>query len=136
IGDRRAEALERLVGALLGDERDGLAYLAVVDRVLDAVGDRRVAGADLDPQVDHEPLADLTLGVRHAVMRVERETGDLDRDERLRGLLVLVVLEVLVLELLVVVRLAHRPRTVAAATASASATGATSWTRKTAAPRS
>src|SRR4029079_8882299 len=56
-------------------------------------------------------------------------------DERLGGLVVLVVLEVLVLELLVVT-LAHRGRTVAAATASASVSGCTSWTRKTAAPRS
>src|SRR6185312_13145759 len=137
VRDRRAQALERLVGALLGDERDRLADLAVVDGVLDAVSDGRVAGADLDPQVDHEALADLALGLGHAVMRVERQAGDLDRDERLRGLvLVLIsVLEVLVLELLVVL-VAHRPRTVAAATASASATGATSWTRKTAAPRS
>src|SRR6185312_8391748 len=125
VRDRRAQALERL------------ADLAVVDGVLDAVSDGRVAGADLDPQVDHEALADLALGLGHAVMRVERQAGDLDRDERLRGLvLVLIsVLEVLVLELLVVL-VAHRPRTVAAATASASATGATSWTRKTAAPRS
>ena len=35
VGDRRAQALERLVGALLGDERDRVADLAVVDGVLD-----------------------------------------------------------------------------------------------------
>ena len=52
VGDRRAQPLERAVGALLGDERDGLADLRVVDGVLDAVGDRRVGLADVEAQVE------------------------------------------------------------------------------------
>src|SRR3712207_7681548 len=36
VGDHRAQALQGLVRALLGDQRDHLADLAVVDRVLDA----------------------------------------------------------------------------------------------------
>ena len=36
----------------------------VVDRVLDAVGQRRVALPHLEAQVEHEPLADLALGRR------------------------------------------------------------------------
>src|ERR1044072_2525905 len=42
VRDHRAQPLERLVRALLGDQGDDLADLAVVDRVLDAVGDQRV----------------------------------------------------------------------------------------------
>ena len=62
VGDGRAQALQRLVGALLGDERDGVADLAVVDGVLDHVGDGRVAVADLQADVEHQALADLALG--------------------------------------------------------------------------
>ena len=62
----------------------------VVDRVLDRVGDGRVALADVEAQVDHQPLADLALGLADAVVGVEREAGDLDRD-RLRGLLAVLV---------------------------------------------
>ena len=80
VGDHRAQPLERLVRALLGDQRDHLADLAVVDRVLDAVGDQRVGLADVEADVEHEPLADLPLGGGDAVVRVEREADDLDRD--------------------------------------------------------
>ena len=73
VGDGRAQALERLVAALLGDERDALADRAVVDRVLDEVGHGRVALADLEAQVEDEPLADLALGRAHAVVGVERQ---------------------------------------------------------------
>jgi hypothetical protein len=82
---------------LLGDERNRLADLGVVDRVLEAVGQRRVALADVEAQVDHQPLPDLALGGADAVMGVERETGDLDGHERLgAGLLVVVAGEVVV----------------------------------------
>ena len=66
--------------ALLGDQRDQLADLAVVDRVLDRVRDRRVALADVQAQVQHQALADLALGVADAVVRVQRQARDLDRD--------------------------------------------------------
>ena len=126
--------------ALLGDERDELADLRVVDRVLDRVGDRCVGLADVEAQVEHQPLADLALGLADAVVGVKREARDLDR-YRLGALLAVVVVELagLVVELLPVVaaRLpVHRGPKVAAATASASRTAATSCTRNTAAPRS
>ena len=50
-----------LYGPLLGDEVRRLADLRVVDRVLDPVGDRRVALTDVEPQVQQQPLADLAL---------------------------------------------------------------------------
>jgi hypothetical protein len=68
------------VRALLGDQRDELADLGVVDRVLDRVGRRRVGLADVEAQVEHEPLADLALGVADAVVRVQRQAGYLDGD--------------------------------------------------------
>jgi len=45
-----------------GDERDQLADLRVVDRVLDAIGLRSVGLADIDPDVKQQPLTDLALG--------------------------------------------------------------------------
>src|SRR4051794_15133168 len=48
VRDHRAQALQRPVRALLGDERDLVADLAVVDGVLDAVGDQRVHLADVE----------------------------------------------------------------------------------------
>src|SRR5665648_276831 len=94
-------------------------------------------------------------------MRVEREPVDLDRDglEALLVVLVLIVVAVLLLgvvgelalaiprmllaapQTLLVAQLVvgvavHLPLNVAAATAKAAATGATSWTRNTLAPRS
>ena len=79
VGDRRAQPLERLVGALLGHEVGQLADLTVVDRVLDAVGQRRVALADVQSQVEQQALADLALGRRHADMGEQRQPADLDR---------------------------------------------------------
>jgi hypothetical protein len=79
VGDRRAQPLERLVGALLGDERRQLAHLAVVDRVLDAIGERGVTLADIETEVQQQTLSDLTLGRRDTVMGVERQPADLDR---------------------------------------------------------
>src|SRR5215207_8535548 len=63
VRDGRAQALEGLVGALLGDEGDGLAHLAVVDGVLQAIGDRGVGLADVEAQVKQQALADLALGL-------------------------------------------------------------------------
>ncbi len=86
-----------MVRALLGNERDELADLGVVDRVLEAVRRGRVGFAEVEPQVEDEPLADLALRCARAVVRVEREAGDLDRD-RLEPFLILLALG---LELLV-----------------------------------
>src|SRR3954452_11551244 len=141
VGDRRGQALERPVGALLRDERRQLADLAVVDGVGDVVGRRRVVAEHVERDVEHEALADLALGFADAVVRVEREAADLDRDRGvgdvvvlvlrvLDGLLVYVVVDVVD----VVVAPFHWPRNVAAATSSAWATAATSWTRNTSAP--
>src|SRR3954452_6447992 len=69
LGDRRAQPLERAMRALLGDQRDELAHLGVVDGVFDRVGDGRVGLADVEPQVEHEPLTHLTLGLADAVVR-------------------------------------------------------------------
>src|SRR5436190_20349099 len=80
VGQRRAQALERAVGALLGGQRDRLADLGVVDGVLDAVGDDRVAGSDLEAQVDHQSLADLAFGLRDPEVGVQRQAGDLNGD--------------------------------------------------------
>ena len=66
---------------------------AVVDGVLDAVGDRRVGLAELEADVEDQPLADLALGRRHAVMGVQRQPVDLDRHD---GLDAIVVVEVVV----------------------------------------
>ena len=104
----------------------------VVDRVLDAVGDGRVALAHIDPHVDEQALADLALGLGDPDVGVQREAADLDRDLGLgvpssssssstssnsSGSSIAAL-------------------TVAAATARASWTGATSWTRNIRAPRS
>ena len=64
VGDRAAQALERVVGALLGEQRHELADLGVVDRVLERVRHRGVALSDVQAQVDHQALADLALGGR------------------------------------------------------------------------
>ena len=95
----------------------------VVDRVLDPVGERGVALADVEPQVEQQPLADLALGRGHPDVRVQRQPADLDRDLWL-GVPLLVLVLVYVVELVGVV-VVHGA-TVAAATASASWTGATS----------
>ena len=117
--------------ALLGDERDELADLGVVDGVLDRVGDGRVGLADVEAQVEDEALPDLALGLADTVVRVQREACDLDR-YRL-GALLAVVLVVdragVVVQLFAVVPAAlggHCGPNVAAATASASRTAATS----------
>ena len=137
IGDRRAQALERLIGPLLGHQVGRLAHLAVVDRVLDPVGDGGVAIADIEPDVDEQALADLSLGRRHPHVGEQRQPADLDRDFGLRALLAVfayALVEVVVLVGIVV--LGHRDLTVAAVTVRASWTGRTSWTRNTRAPRS
>src|SRR3954447_21483536 len=151
LGDGRAQPLEGPVGALLREERHELADLAVVDGVLDPIGQRRVACAHLEAQVEDQPLAHLLLGVAHPVVGEEGEPGDLDRDVRLGRLVIVVVSEEIVPRLLGLLRLLvpvalHRGRpyssagrtdadgerqpSTAAATTSASRTGATSWTRK------
>ena len=112
IGDSGAEALERAVLALLGDEIDELADLAVVDRVLDPVGDRRVALADVKSQVDDQALADLPLGCGDTHVGVEREAADLDRDLGL-GVALLVVFFLVVVLVLIVLGLLRVVRIVA-----------------------
>src|SRR6185312_419780 len=132
VGDRRAQALECLVGALLGHQVGHVAHLRVVDRVLDPVGDRGVALPDIEPEIEQEALADLAFGRGHAHVREQRQAADLDRHLGLGVPLLLVVL----LYSVVLVRIVHGGRTVAAVTVRASWTGATSWTRNRRAPRS
>jgi hypothetical protein len=78
---------------LLGDEGDGLRHLGVVHRVLDAIGQRGIGLADVEPQVEDQSLAHLALGLPHPVMGVERQPGHLHGDEglgRLAGVVELV----------------------------------------------
>ena len=96
VGDDRAQPLERPVRALLGDEGDLVADLAVVDGVLDAVGDQRVHLADVEADVEHQPLADLALGGGDAVVGVQRQADDLDGDPDLGALSVVVAGQVVV----------------------------------------
>ena len=86
----------------------------------------------VEPEVQQQPLADLAFGLGDPQVREQREPADLDRHLGLGVPLLLVVL----LYLVVLVRFFHGAGTVAAATVSASRTGATSWTRNTLAPRS
>ena len=86
VGDRGAEPLQRAVGALGRDEGDRVADGAVVDRVLEPVGDRGVAVLEVEADVEDQPLAGLPLGLGDAVMGEDREAGDLDRDVRVAGL--------------------------------------------------
>ena len=76
------EALEGAVAALGRGEGDDVADLAVVDRVLEPVGENRVAVGDVEGDVELEPLADLLLGVGDAVVGVDRETPQVDLDPR------------------------------------------------------
>ena len=78
-----AEPLERPVAALGRRQRDDVADLGVVDRVLEPVGEHRVAVGDVERDVDHQPLADLLLGVGDPVVGVDREPAQLDLDGRL-----------------------------------------------------
>jgi len=114
--------------------------LGVVDGVEDGVGDGGIRFAHVQPQVDHQALADLALGLADAVVRVQRQAADLDRDG-LGGLLAILadLLALVVVEVVYVVVASvgvHRPPNVAAVTASATRNGATSCTRKMLAPRS
>lgn len=68
------------MGALLSDQRHQLTDLRVIDRVLKRVGRGRVRLAHVQSQIQHQTLADLTLGLAHTVVGVQREPGDLDRD--------------------------------------------------------
>src|SRR3954462_8165691 len=136
VGDHGAQALQRLVGALLGDQGDDLADLAVVDRVLDAIGDQCVGLADVEADVEHQPLADLALGGGDAMVCVERQPDDLDGDPYLGALFFIVVVAQVVFVVVVLVGITRHWPNVAAVTASASAVAATSWTRNTRAPRS
>ena len=67
-----AQPLKRLVGALLGNQRDQLANLRVVDRVLKRVGRGGIRLTDIQPQVEHQSLAHLALGLAHSVVGVQR----------------------------------------------------------------
>ena len=83
LGDHAAEPLERPVAALGRRQGDDVGDLGVVDRVLEPVGEHRVAVGDVEGDVDHQPLADLLLGVGDAVVGVDREAAQLDLDRRL-----------------------------------------------------
>src|SRR5580704_9488416 len=131
VGDRRAQPLERLVGALLCDQVGRVAHLGVVDGVLDPVGDGRIDVADVHPEVEQQALPHLALCRGHAHVGEQRQSADLDRDLGFGMALALVLVYLVVL-----VGVVHRALTVAAVTASASWTGATSWTLNTRAPRS
>jgi hypothetical protein len=83
-----AEALQGAVPALGGRERDDVGDLGVVDRVLQAIGQDRIAVGYVEADVDDQALADLLLGVGDAVVGVDREAVQLDLD---RGLVPVVV---------------------------------------------
>ena len=59
LADHLAEPLEGPVAALGRGQRDDVADLGVVDRVLEAVGEHRVAVGHVEGEVELEPLADL-----------------------------------------------------------------------------
>jgi hypothetical protein len=69
---RRAEALQGLVGTLLGDQVGHVAHLRVVDGVLDAVGEGGVAFPHVDPDVEQQTLPHLALGSGHPDMGEQR----------------------------------------------------------------
>ena len=108
VRDHAAQALQGLVGALLGDQRDELADLRVVDRVLQRVGRGRVGLADVQPQVEHQALADLALGLAHTVVGVQREPRDLDRDRLGTAVWVVAILVEIVLVFVLVIVTAGR----------------------------
>jgi hypothetical protein len=72
------ESLEGPVAALGGRQHHEVGDLGVVDGVLDAVREHRVAVRDIEADVDLEPLAYLLLGVGDAVVGVDREPLELD----------------------------------------------------------
>ncbi len=110
IRHHTAQPLERLVRALLGDQRDELANLRIVDRVLERIGRGGIRLADVQPQVEHESLANLALGVANPVVGVQRQSRDLDRDrlgaslDILVAVLVQLVLVVLLILVIVIAR--------------------------------
>ena len=57
--------------------------LGVVDGVLEAIGEHRVAVGHVEGDVDLEALADLPLRLADPVMGVDREPSNLDLDRRL-----------------------------------------------------
>ena len=77
------KALEGLVAAFGRGEGDDVRDLPVVDGVLEAVGEHRVAVRHVEADVELEALADLALGLGHAVMGVNREAAELDLDRAL-----------------------------------------------------
>jgi len=82
LADDLREALEGSVAALGGGEGDDVGNLGIVDRVFDPIGEHRVAGGDVEGDVELEPLADLLLGVAEAVVRVDGEAAQFDLDTR------------------------------------------------------
>jgi hypothetical protein len=83
------------VGALLRNERDELADLRVVDRVLERVGCGRIGLAHVQPQVEDQALANLALGLAHTVVGVQRQSGDLDRDRLGAAIWIVIVVAIL-----------------------------------------
>ena len=81
----RLAQVERAVAALGGGEDDDVADLAVVDGVLDSVGEDRVAVGHVEGDVELEPLADLLLGVADAVVGVDRDTAQVDFGASIRS---------------------------------------------------
>jgi hypothetical protein len=105
------------VRTLLGDQRDELTNLRIVDRVLERIGRGGICFTDIQPQVEHESLAHLALSLAHPMVGVQRQSRDLDRD-RLGpcldisvevAILVWLVLAVLLVLLVLVIPIARVP---------------------------
>jgi len=111
IGERSDEGLEQLIGARVRDLPDPRDDLAVVDSIIDGVRQGRLVRLEVELDVDQKSLPVSALRVEDSVKGVQRNAVKLDRH-------------------------ATRPRSIAAATARASTCGATSWARKSTAPRS
>ena len=68
-----------MVGTAVGDRLDAGDDLAIVDRILDLVGARRLLVLQVELDVDEEPLAVATLVLEDAVKAVEDDAAKLDR---------------------------------------------------------
>src|ERR1700722_4445185 len=109
LGDGAGGGLDQAIAARAERFRRRLHHLVIGDGVLELVGVRGFGQIDIQYQIELEGLPDLGLVLHHAVIGVQRQPADEDG-------------------------IAHRARLMAAATASACAVGATSWTRTMAAP--
>jgi hypothetical protein len=83
LTDDLGKSLEGAIAALGRGEGDDVADLGVVNRVVDAIGEHRVAVGHVEGDVELEPLPDLLLGVADAMVGIDREPSQLDLDPRL-----------------------------------------------------